>query len=68
MLCDTIEEFVAAIRPPRPIIIQAGAAVDQQMELLPPCLEKNDIMIEAGNANVRETIADLVQRGFPMIA
>ena len=36
--CETIEEFVAAIRPPRPIIImiKAGEAVDQQMELLKP--------------------------------
>ena len=56
--CETIEEFVAAIRPPRPIIImiQAGAAVDQQMELLRPYLEKNDIMIDAGNANFRDTM------------
>ena len=56
--CDTIEEFVAAIRPPRPIIImiQAGAAVDQQMDLLRPYLEKNDIMIDAGNANFRDTM------------
>jgi 6-phosphogluconate dehydrogenase len=56
--CDTIEEFVAAIRPPRPIIImiKAGDPVDQQMELLKPYLEANDIMIDAGNANFRDTI------------
>ncbi|MFT2212670.1 NADP-dependent phosphogluconate dehydrogenase [Rhizobium giardinii] len=56
--CETIEEFVAAIRPPRPIIImiKAGEAVDQQMELLKPYLEKNDIMIDAGNANFRDTM------------
>ncbi|MBP1851142.1 NADP-dependent phosphogluconate dehydrogenase [Rhizobium halophytocola] len=56
--CKTIEEFVAAIRPPRPIIImiKAGDPVDQQMELLKPHLEKNDIMIDAGNANFRDTI------------
>ncbi|MBF2716001.1 NADP-dependent phosphogluconate dehydrogenase [Agrobacterium vitis] len=56
--CDTIEEFVAAIRPPRPIIImiKAGDAVDQQMELLKPHLSANDIMIDAGNANFRDTI------------
>jgi len=56
--CKTIEEFVAAIRPPRPIIImiKAGDAVDQQMELLKPYLSKGDIMIDAGNANFRDTM------------
>lgn len=56
--CATIEEFVEAIRPPRPIIImiKAGDAVDQQMDLLKPYLSANDIMIDAGNANFRDTI------------
>lgn len=56
--CDTIEDFVAAIRPPRPIIImiKAGEAVDQQMALLKPYLSANDIMIDAGNANFRDTL------------
>ncbi|MFD1326451.1 NADP-dependent phosphogluconate dehydrogenase [Mycoplana ramosa] len=56
--CDTIEEFVAAIRPPRPIIImiKAGDPVDQQMQQLRPYLEKNDILIDAGNANFRDTM------------
>ena len=56
--CDTIEAFVAAIRPPRPIIImiKAGEPVDQQMEILKPYLAKGDIMIDAGNANFRDTM------------
>ncbi|NKN37823.1 NADP-dependent phosphogluconate dehydrogenase [Agrobacterium sp. a22-2] len=56
--CATVEEFVEAIRPPRPIIImiKAGDAVDQQMDLLKPYLSANDIMIDAGNANFRDTI------------
>ncbi|MCL6707811.1 NADP-dependent phosphogluconate dehydrogenase [Pseudomonas sp. R2.Fl] len=56
--CETIEEFVASIRPPRPIIImiKAGEPVDQQMELLKPHLSKGDIMIDAGNANFRDTV------------
>lgn len=56
--CETIEEFVAAIRPPRPVIImiKAGDPVDQQMEILKPHLEANDIMIDAGNANFRDTM------------
>ena len=57
--CDTIEAFVAAIRPPRPIIImiKAGDAVDQQIDALVPLLAGGDIVIDAGNANFRDTIA-----------
>jgi 6-phosphogluconate dehydrogenase len=38
-------------------MIKAGEAVDQQMEALRPHLSKGDIMIDAGNANFRDTIA-----------
>jgi len=57
--CETIEDFVAAIRPPRPIIImiKAGEPVDQQMTALMPHLSAGDIMIDAGNANFRDTRA-----------
>ncbi|SSC67374.1 NADP-dependent phosphogluconate dehydrogenase [Ciceribacter selenitireducens] len=57
--CETIEAFVAAIRPPRPIIImiKAGEAVDQQIDALRPLLPGGDIVIDAGNANFRDTIA-----------
>ncbi|NGO63104.1 NADP-dependent phosphogluconate dehydrogenase [Rhizobium daejeonense] len=57
--CHTIEEFVAAIRPPRPIIImiKAGDAVDQQIDALMPHLSGGDIMIDAGNANFRDTMS-----------
>ncbi|MDL2400595.1 NADP-dependent phosphogluconate dehydrogenase [Rhizobium mayense] len=57
--CKTIEEFVEAIRPPRPIVImiKAGEPVDQQMAALQPYLDKGDIMIDAGNANFRDTIS-----------
>ncbi len=56
--CRTMEEFIAAIRPPRPVIImiKAGEAVDQQIEALRAQLEDNDIIIDAGNANFRDTI------------
>jgi 6-phosphogluconate dehydrogenase len=56
--CTSLEEFVAAIRPPRPVIImvQAGDAVDQQMAALKPLLAGNDIIIDAGNANFRDTM------------
>ncbi|BCH35184.1 6-phosphogluconate dehydrogenase, decarboxylating [Mesorhizobium sp. L-8-10] len=54
----TLAELVAAIRPPRAIIlmVQAGEAVDQQLEQLQPLLAPGDLIIDAGNANFRDTI------------
>ena len=54
----SLEEFVASIRPPRPVIImiKAGDPVDQQIQALKPLLENNDIIIDAGNANFRDTM------------
>jgi 6-phosphogluconate dehydrogenase len=56
--CTTLTDFVAAVRPPRPVIImvKAGEAVDQQIASLRPLLDANDIIIDAGNANFRDTI------------
>ncbi|OCW57753.1 NADP-dependent phosphogluconate dehydrogenase [Hoeflea olei] len=56
--CATLEEFVSAIRPPRPVIImvKAGEPVDQQIEALKPLLQDRDIIIDAGNANFRDTM------------
>ena len=56
--CQTLIQFAAAIRPPRPIIIlvKAGEPVDQQIALLTPLLAARDIVIDAGNANFRDTI------------
>jgi 6-phosphogluconate dehydrogenase len=56
--CKTMEEFVAAIRPPRPIIImiKAGEPVDQQIAALKADLGEGDIIIDAGNANFRDTV------------
>ncbi len=56
--CQTLEEFAAAIRPPRPVIImvKAGEAVDEQIAALRTLLSKNDIIIDAGNANFRDTV------------
>ena len=44
-----LEEFVAAIRPPRSVIImvKAGEPVDEQIEQLMPLLTKGDIIIDA---------------------
>jgi 6-phosphogluconate dehydrogenase len=56
--CLTIAEFAEAIRPPRPVIVmvQAGKAVDEQIALLSGVLSAGDIIIDAGNANFRDTM------------
>ena len=53
--CEPIAEFVTAVRSPRSIIIMINA-VDGQMALLQSHLSKGDIMIDAGNANFRDTM------------
>lgn len=70
--CATLEEFAAAIRPPRPVIImvKAGEPVDEQIAHLRELLSKNDIIIDAGNANFRDTIrrfSELKDTGFTFI-
>lgn len=56
--CKSLAELAAAIRPPRPIIIMvlAGKPVDEQIEALRGELAANDIIIDAGNANFRDTM------------
>ena len=50
--CHSIEELVRAVERPRRIIVmvKAGQAVDEQMALLRPHLERGDIFIDAGNS------------------
>ena len=54
----TPEEFVAAIKRPRKIIlmIQAGAAVDKSIAQLAPLLDEGDIIIDGGNSNFNDSI------------
>lgn len=49
--------FVAALRPPRAIILMlpAGDAIDAQMAALAPLLDADDLVIDAGNSNFRDT-------------
>jgi 6-phosphogluconate dehydrogenase len=56
--CTSLEEFVEAIRPPRPVIImvKAGEPVDELIATLRNYLSPGDIIIDAGNANFRDTI------------
>ena len=70
--CTSLEELVAQIKPPRPIIlmVQAGKAVDEQIEGLRDLLAKGDIIIDAGNANFRDTMrrfAELEGSGLTFI-
>ena len=54
---DTLAEFVAAITPPRAIILMvpAGPVVDDQIAALKPLLGPDDLIIDAGNANFHDT-------------
>jgi 6-phosphogluconate dehydrogenase len=56
--CPTLADLAASVRPPRPIIIlvKAGEPVDQQIAELRRILERGDIIIDAGNANFRDTV------------
>jgi 6-phosphogluconate dehydrogenase len=66
---DTFEELVAAIAPPRRILmmIPAGKPVDQTLASLTPLLDLGDIVIDGGNSNFNDTERrgrDLANRGF----
>ncbi|MDQ3699511.1 MAG: NADP-dependent phosphogluconate dehydrogenase, partial [Chloroflexota bacterium] len=68
----TIEEFVRAIRPPRPILlmVKAGPAVDQVIAELTPHLAPGDIVIDGGNsyfADSRRRTREVEAAGFRFI-
>jgi len=54
---DTLAALVAALRPPRAIILMvpAGPAVDEQIAALRPLLSEGDLIIDAGNADFHDT-------------
>ncbi|MBL4916815.1 NADP-dependent phosphogluconate dehydrogenase [Szabonella alba] len=54
---ETLQALVASIRSPRAIILMvpAGQAVDDQIAALRPLLDPEDLIIDAGNANFRDT-------------
>ena len=55
--CATLEALVAALKPPRAVILMvpAGAPVDQMIAAIRPLLDTDDLIIDAGNANFHET-------------
>ncbi|MCG6883137.1 MAG: NADP-dependent phosphogluconate dehydrogenase [Silicimonas sp.] len=55
--CDTLAELAAAIRTPRAVVLMvpAGNAVDAVSADLAEYLEDGDMIVDAGNANFRDT-------------
>ena len=53
----TIQEFVAALKPPRKamIMVKAGAPVDAVIGELAPLLSKGDVIIDGGNSLFTDT-------------
>lgn len=69
---ETPEALIAALAPPRAIIImvKAGGPVDMTIDALKPHLDPSDIIIDAGNADFNDTRrreAALKDEGFRFI-
>ena len=56
--CHSIEELCANLERPRKVmmLVKAGSAVDDFIELLLPYLEEGDIIIDGGNSHFPDTI------------
>jgi len=70
--CHSIEDLVANLQTPRKIMlmVKAGKAVDDFIELLLPHLEPGDIVIDGGNSHFPDTIRRtqyLESKGFRYI-
>jgi len=69
---DSLKALVGALKTPRAIILMvpAGEIVDAQIEALRPLLDKDDLIIDAGNANFHDTLRRAQaaeEAGFPFI-
>lgn len=67
--CETVEALVAALQPPRVLLIMvnAGAPVDAVIASLVPHLAPGDLLIDGGNADFNDTRrreADLAAKGI----
>ncbi len=67
--CRSIEELIGSLKSPRKIMlmVKAGKAVDDFIELLIPHLSKGDIIIDGGNSHFPDTIRRtkyLEEKGF----
>jgi len=70
--CHNIEELVASLKKPRKVMlmVKAGKAVDDFIELLLPHLDKGDIIIDGGNSHFPDSIRRtkyLQEKGFLFI-
>jgi len=56
--CKSIQELAAALKRPRKVMlmVKAGQAVDDFVELVLPYLEDGDIIIDGGNSHFPDTI------------
>ncbi len=54
---ETLEDFVGALAKPRTVILMvpAGGPVDGMIEALRPLMDDEDLIIDAGNANFRDS-------------
>lgn len=69
---ETLEELVANLETPRRVLImvKAGAPVDSVIDQLVPLLEKDDIIIDAGNSHYTDTRrreAALAEKGLHFV-
>ncbi|MGA2599557.1 MAG: decarboxylating NADP(+)-dependent phosphogluconate dehydrogenase [Bryobacteraceae bacterium] len=69
MGAHSIEEFVAALKRPRRVMlmVKAGDTVDQMIEQILPHLEAGDIIIDGGNSHYPDTnrrTKDLAEKGI----
>ncbi len=55
--CHTLEELVAALKPPRLVMmmVKAGPAVDALIDSLVPLLSPGDVLIDGGNTYYADT-------------
>ncbi len=54
----TIKKLAASLKKPRKVMmmVKAGKPVDELIDLLIPCLEKGDIIIDGGNSHFTDTM------------
>ena len=70
--CEDLPALVAALKTPRAIILMvpAGAPVDQMIAALRPLLDRDDLIIDCGNANFHDTrrrAAEAEAQGSPYL-